>query len=75
MKISFDNSNPVFFQTLKKAVDEYFITNSLKKTGNWRLYHKAVILILRQQYFIFSSCLVRTAFLRVWSFLFWWGLH
>lgn len=45
MKISFDNSNPVFFQTLKKAVDEYFVTNSLQKTGNWRLYHKAVILI------------------------------
>ena len=45
MKVSFDNSNPVFFQSLKKAVDAYFQENGIKKTGNWRLYHKAIVLI------------------------------
>jgi linoleoyl-CoA desaturase len=45
MKISFDNSNPRFFQSLKGAVDNYFAGNNLKKTGNWRLYSKAIILI------------------------------
>lgn len=45
MKVTFDNSSPVFFQSLRKAVDSYFKTNQLKKTGNWRLYRKAIILI------------------------------
>ena len=45
MKVSFDNSNPVFFQSLKRAVDSYFQESGMKKTGNWRLYHKAVVLI------------------------------
>lgn len=45
MKITFDNSNPLFFQSLKKAVDAYFLQNNVPKTGNWRLYHKAIVLI------------------------------
>ena len=44
-KVSFNNSNNVFFQSLKKSVDEYFTKNRIKKTGNWKLYLKATILI------------------------------
>lgn len=45
MKVSFDNSNPQFFQSLKKKVDAYFLQNNLSKTGNWRLYSKAIVLL------------------------------
>lgn len=44
-KVSFHNSNNVFFQSLKQSVDGYFKVNGLKKTGDWRLYSKTVILI------------------------------
>ncbi|HVG14726.1 MAG TPA: acyl-CoA desaturase [Chitinophagaceae bacterium] len=43
-KVSFNNNGQVFFQTLKKSVDQYFIARNLKKTGNWQLYSKALIL-------------------------------
>lgn len=44
-KVIFKNHNNIFFQSLKKSVEAYFKTNNLKKTGNWRLYSKAIILI------------------------------
>jgi linoleoyl-CoA desaturase len=44
-KVSFNNSNKVFFNTLKSAVDEYFSKNNIKKTGNSKLYIKSAILI------------------------------
>lgn len=44
-KVSFNNKQKVFFNALKSAVDEYFASNNLKKTGNWKLYLKTVILI------------------------------
>lgn len=44
-KVTFDNRNNLFFQSLKTAVDQYFESNQLKKTGNWRLYIKTVILV------------------------------
>ncbi len=44
-KITFDNSNKPFFQSVKKSVDSYFKTKELKKTGNWKLYLKAWTLI------------------------------
>ena len=43
-RISFDNRNNLFFQSLKKAVENYFRSNHLAKTGNWRLYSKASVL-------------------------------
>jgi len=43
-KVSFNNKQ-VFYSTLKKSVDQYFTSNNLKKTGNWKLYLKTVILI------------------------------
>lgn len=44
-KITFNNSNNVFFQSLKKSVDNYFKDKQIKKTGDWRLYTKTVVLI------------------------------
>ena len=44
-KITFDNRNNQFYQSLKTAVDQYFETNGIKKTGDWRLFIKTIILI------------------------------
>jgi linoleoyl-CoA desaturase len=44
-KVSFDNSNPLFFSSLKASVNGYFVTMQVKKTGNMRLYAKGLILI------------------------------
>lgn len=43
--ITFNNSNNSFFQSVKRSADNYFKTQQLKKTGNWKLYLKAWILI------------------------------
>jgi linoleoyl-CoA desaturase len=44
-KITFNNSKNSFFQAVKRSVDDYFKTRNLKKTGNWKLYLKSLILI------------------------------
>lgn len=44
-KVTFNNANQVFFQSLKSSVESYFKDKGLKKTGNWKLYIKTIILI------------------------------
>lgn len=44
-KVTFNNKNKVFFNALKAEVDAYFERNGMKKTGNWKLYGKTMILI------------------------------
>src|ERR1700754_1214115 len=44
-KITFNNSNKTFYTSVKRSVDIYFKTHNLKRTGNWKLYLKALILI------------------------------
>lgn len=44
-KITFSNRNNEFYQSLKAAVDNYFETKKIKKTGDWRLFSKTIILI------------------------------
>ena len=44
-KVTFNNKNKVFFNALKSEVDAYFERNGLKKTGNWKLYGKTLILL------------------------------
>lgn len=44
-KVTFNSNGQLFFPSLKKSVDQYFKANGLKKTGDWRLYSKAVVLI------------------------------
>jgi linoleoyl-CoA desaturase len=44
-RVTFNNSNRDFFNTLKAEVDAYFEKNGIKKTGNSRLYLKTAILL------------------------------
>ena len=44
-KISFNNANNEFYQSLKAAVEEYFTQKKIKKTGDWRLFSKTIILV------------------------------
>jgi linoleoyl-CoA desaturase len=44
-KITFSNTNNGFYHSLKSAVDEYFTKNHIKKTGDWRLFSKTIILV------------------------------
>lgn len=44
-KVTFNNKKSVFYNTLKANVEQYFSANNIKKTGNWELYTKAIILI------------------------------
>lgn len=44
-KVTFNNKNKVFFNALKANVDQYFVNNNIRKTGNWKLYLKSAVLI------------------------------
>ena len=44
-KITFSNRNNDFYQSVKSSVEEYFVKNKIKKTGDWRLYSKTIILV------------------------------
>jgi linoleoyl-CoA desaturase len=44
-KVSFNNKGQTFYSSLKKSVDEHFNEHKIKKTGNWKLYTKALVLI------------------------------
>ncbi|RQO32700.1 acyl-CoA desaturase [Taibaiella sp. KBW10] len=45
--MSFINSiNPDFTKELKGKVDAYFKDNNKKQTGDWRIYHKTLVLVL-----------------------------
>jgi linoleoyl-CoA desaturase len=44
-KISFNNSPTDFTIALKKSVEDYFSNKNIKKTGNWRLYSKTIIVL------------------------------
>ncbi len=44
-KVSFNNSHNQFFHSLKISVEDYFKKNGIKKTGDWRLYTKTIVLV------------------------------
>src|ERR1700712_2265573 len=44
-KLSFNNKKNTFYASLKASVDQYFTTQKIKKTGNWKLYTKTWVLI------------------------------
>jgi len=44
-KITFDNRNNQFYQSLKVSVDQYFEKKGIKKTGDRRLYFKTIMLV------------------------------
>jgi linoleoyl-CoA desaturase len=43
-KVIFNNKKALFFQSLKADVESYFVKNNIKKTGNWKLYSKTLVL-------------------------------
>jgi linoleoyl-CoA desaturase len=44
-RVTFNNKNSIFYTSLKNSVENYFSTNNIKKTGDWRLYSKALVLV------------------------------
>ena len=44
-KVTFSNKSNTFYTSVKTAVDQYFAAHRIKKTGNWKLYMKAGILL------------------------------
>ncbi len=44
-KITFNNQNSAFYNSVKQRVDQYFITNNITEYGNKNLYIKALTLI------------------------------
>ncbi|MEP6596730.1 MAG: acyl-CoA desaturase [Ginsengibacter sp.] len=45
-KLSYNNRDNIFFQSLKASVEKYFTDNKINKTGNWKLYSKTLILFV-----------------------------
>ena len=44
-KVTFNKKNTIFYNDLKSSVEQYFTANNIKKTGDWRLFIKAAVLI------------------------------
>ena len=44
-KVSFSNGNSGFYTELKASVEQYFSSNKISKTGNWKLYIKTATLV------------------------------
>lgn len=44
-QVKFSNLQASFTTTLKKRVDEYFKSNAIERTGNGKLYRKAIVLV------------------------------
>ena len=44
-KVTFSKADSAFYTTLKQRAENYFNENNMQRTGDWRLWHKAVILI------------------------------
>ncbi|MBN4057814.1 acyl-CoA desaturase [Olleya sp. AH-315-K02] len=53
-----------FFRTLNKRVNAYFKDNKIKKTGNWKLYTKAIVMFAL---FLAPLVLILTLNLPVWA--------
>jgi linoleoyl-CoA desaturase len=46
MKITFKNKHDAeFFTTVKKRVDQYFISNNISKNGDWRMFGKSIFIL------------------------------
>ncbi|AEM71087.1 Linoleoyl-CoA desaturase [Allomuricauda ruestringensis DSM 13258] len=55
-----------FFRTLNKRVNEYFKENNLKKTGNWKLHLKTIVMFA---IFLTPYFLILTLNLPFWGYL------
>ena len=62
--LSFSRTDSVkFFRTLNKRVNSYFNENNLKRTGNWKLYSKAIFMF---SLLIVPAVLILTLNLPTW---------
>lgn len=65
--LKFSRKDPKhFFQTLRKRVNAYFEENDIKKTGNWRMYIKSIVML---SLYIVPFVLILTLSLPVWTML------
>ena len=65
--ISFSrNDKAKFFRTLNKRVNTYFKENKIKRTGNWKLYTKAIIMFA---VFLVPLILILTVPMPQWALL------
>jgi linoleoyl-CoA desaturase len=65
--ISFSRTDKaIFFKTLNKRVNAYFKENGLKRTGNWKLYFKAIIMF---SIFLVPLVLILTIAMPQWVLL------
>lgn len=65
--ISFSRTDKaIFFKTLNKRVNTYFKENGLKRTGNWKLYSKAIIMF---SVFLVPLFLILTVSMPQWVLL------
>ena len=55
--------NAKFFRTLNKRVNSYFKENNIKRTGNWKLYSKAIIMFAT---FLIPFILILTVTMPQW---------
>ncbi len=71
------NDSVKFFRTLNKRVNDYFKENNIKKTGNWKLHLKAVIMfsLLLTPYFVILALdmPVWAQLLLICSYGYWYG--
>ena len=58
------NDQAKFFKTLNKRVNDYFKNNNIKRTGNWKLYSKAILMF---SLLIIPVVLILTLSLPVWA--------
>ena len=66
-QIKFSRANSqAFFRTLNKRVNSYFKENNLKKTGNWKLHFKTVVMFLL---FVSPYFIILFAPIPAWSML------
>ncbi|MFD1293233.1 fatty acid desaturase family protein [Lutibacter holmesii] len=65
--ISFSRTDKAkFFRTLNKRVNSYFKENKIKRTGNWKLYSKAIVMF---SLFLVPLILILTVSMPQWALL------
>ncbi len=66
-QVTFSRTDPThFFKTLNKRVNQYFKDNKIVKTGNWKLYTKAVVMF---SLFFIPLILILTVDMPQWTML------
>ncbi|HMN31821.1 MAG: acyl-CoA desaturase [Chitinophagaceae bacterium] len=70
-KITFVNNPRPFKTLLNERIEQYFISNNIKQSGNWKLYSKTIILLV-SLFSIYSVILF--APIPLWGSLILWGV-